>query len=51
MVWLSPTNFAANEIPDWAMPLFVGIVVLVLVGIKVAVGVDPAQIEALTIAG
>jgi hypothetical protein len=51
MVWLSPTNFATREIPDWAMPVLVGVVILLLVGIRVAAGVDPAEIEALTIAG
>lgn len=51
MVWLSPTIFATREIPDWAMPVLVGVGLLVLIGLRLAVGVDPAEIEALTIAG
>jgi hypothetical protein len=51
MVLLSPTIFAARKMPDWAMPVTVGIAVLVIVGVRVAVGVDPAEIEALTVAG
>lgn len=51
MVWLSPTIFSDRQIPDWAMPVLVGIVLLALVAIRVAVGVDPAEIEAMTIAG
>lgn len=51
MVWLSPTIFTEHKIPDWAMPVLVGIVLLVLVGIRLAVGIDPAEIEALTVAG
>jgi antibiotic biosynthesis monooxygenase (ABM) superfamily enzyme len=51
MVWLSPTLFADREMPEWAMPTLVGVVLLVLIVIRIAVGVDPAEIEALTIAG
>jgi hypothetical protein len=51
MVELSPTILAAREIPNWAMRVLVGIVVLMLVGIRVAAGVELAEIEPLTIAG
>lgn len=51
MVWLSPAIFVDREMPNWAMPVLVGVILLLLVAIRLAVGVDPAEREALTIAG